>query len=415
MKILADENIPYVREVFGGLGEIRCAAGRAISADMLKGVDSLLVRSVTRVDEALLAGTDVRFVGTATIGFDHVDVDYLNHAGIAFTSAAGSNSNSVVEYVLTAILTLAERYGWELAGKTLGIVGVGNIGSRLGKKAKALGLTVLPNDPPVQRRTGDSRFVSLAEALQADIITFHVPLTKSGPDATYHLLNAETLKMIRPDALLINSSRGAVVDNLALKQCLTEGSIGPVVLDVWEGEPNIDVELLDAVAIGTPHIAGYSLDGKVNGTIMLYEALKAFTSQNCRVGNLLPTPSLVGQAMPDIVQSVTEKDTLAPETKHFTAEHLLPAPPVARMTLETDGKTDQNVLMRAMMNIYDIRRDDHTLRGIAFELLHRRREHFDRLRKEYPTRRESHNTLVSLKPYRKELAEKLAMIGFRIV
>ncbi|MCK5270110.1 MAG: 4-phosphoerythronate dehydrogenase, partial [Sedimentisphaerales bacterium] len=277
MKIVADENIPFVREIFASLGDVLCVSGRQMSAGVLAGADVLLVRSVTKVNEQLLSDSSVRFVGTATIGTDHVDREYLSSREITFVSAAGSNSNSVAEYVITAILILAEKYGWELQGRTLGIIGVGNIGSNIEKKAPALGLKVLPNDPPLQRETGDKRFVSLARVLEeADIITCHVPLTRSGPDATWHLFDQEKLGRLRPDTLLINSSRGAVVDNKELKKQITKGNIGPVVLDVWENEPEIDMGLLDQVAIATPHIAGYSLDGKVNGTVMLYQKLCEF-------------------------------------------------------------------------------------------------------------------------------------------
>ncbi|MFC1783155.1 4-phosphoerythronate dehydrogenase [Planctomycetota bacterium] len=294
MKIVADENIAYVKDIFAPLGLIECIPGRPMTCGALKEADVLLVRSVTRVDADLLEGSAVRFVGTCTIGTDHIDLDYLKKRGIAFADAVGSNANSVAEYVLTAILVLARQKGWDLNGKTLGIIGVGNIGSIIEKKAPALGLKVLPNDPPLHRKTADPRFVSLDQALQADIISLHVPLTASGPDPTFHLLNENNLPRLKPHTVLINTSRGPVVDNNALKNCLTARTIGPTVLDVWENEPNIDQQLLDLVAIGTAHVAGYSLDGKANGAAMLHAAVCDFfnLTGKTNIAALLPTRPL---------------------------------------------------------------------------------------------------------------------------
>jgi len=188
IKIVADENIPYVKKVFSQLGEVTCVSGRSICSAMVAKADALLVRSITPVDQELLENSPVRFVATATIGTDHIDQPYLKNRGISFASAAGSNANSVVEYVLTALSVLAKKHQWHLEGKTLGIIGVGNIGSLLEKKAQALGLKVFLNDPPLARQTGDNRFVNLDEALACDIISCHVPLTQTGEDATYHLL-----------------------------------------------------------------------------------------------------------------------------------------------------------------------------------------------------------------------------------
>jgi len=222
----------------------------------------LLVRSETKVDESLLRGNGVKFVGTATIGTDHVDVDYLGREGIAFASAPGCNSNAVVQYVFSALFTLAQRNGFKLKGKTLGVVGVGNIGSKIVRVGQKLGMNVLQNDPPRERISHDPEFRSLNELMISDFITIHVPYTKSGSDPTHHLFNGERLTAMRPGSLIVNTSRGAVVDNAALKAALTAGRPGAAVLDVWEGEPDIDIELLAKCAIGTQHIAGYSIDGR---------------------------------------------------------------------------------------------------------------------------------------------------------
>ncbi len=379
MLIIADENIPYVEDVFGGLGTIRCVAGRDLSRRELDAADVLLVRSVTKVNEPLLAGTPVRFVGTATIGTDHVDMDYLRRQNIAFSSAAGSNANSVAEYVMTALLTLAQPYRWRLAGKSLGIIGVGNIGSRVERYAEALGMDVWPCDPPVQERTGDDRFVTHAEALEADFVTFHVPLTKTGPWATHHLLDEKTFAALRPETVIINSSRGAVVDNQALRAWLAGNGMGPVVLDVWENEPDIDAALLEQAALGTPHIAGYSLDGKINGTVCLYRAL-------CRFLNI-------------------EAD-----------ETVIPRPPVAQSTwvIKTAGLDEQDILTQAMQRIYDIGRDDADLRKIQNLPPVERGCYFDRLRKSYPVRREAGNYRVTLSPFVPRAANYLEAMGFKV-
>lgn len=380
MKIVADENIPFVREIFASLGEVLCVSGRRMSADIVVDADVLLVRSVTKVNEQLLSDSSVHFVGTATIGTDHIDQEYLSSREITFVSAAGSNSNSVAEYVITAILVLAEKYGWELQGKTLGIIGVGNIGSNIEKKAPALRLKVLPNDPPLQRETGDKRFVSLTRVLEeADIITSHVPLTRSGPDATWHLFDREKLGRLKPGTLLINSSRGAVVDNKALKKQITKGNMGPVVLDVWENEPEIDTELLDQVAIATPHIAGYSLDGKVNGSVMLYQKL-------CKSLGIEATSRI---------------------------DRLLPTPPSPTIELDVTGKTDQQLLTQAMTCIYDIMGDDSRLREMITLTNSEKGGYFDELRKNYPTRREAFNTRIKLHGPTDRIREKLAILGFK--
>lgn len=254
MKLVADPNIPMVREAFSAF-DITLIPGRAIHPASVRDADALLVRSVTPVNASLLAGSRVRFVGTATIGTDHVDTGYLAQTGIGFASAAGSNANSVAEYVVAALLELAERHKFRLRDKSLGVIGVGNVGSRVVRYARALGMRVLQNDPPLGLHE---------RAFEADIVTVHVPLLET----TQHMFHHDNLEKF----ILINTSRGAVVDNRALLKAIDGARVAGAVLDVWENEPNISPELLDVVDIGTPHIAGYSLDGKVNGVHMIYEA-----------------------------------------------------------------------------------------------------------------------------------------------
>lgn len=279
LRIVADQNIPLVQEAFGGLGTVKTLPGRAITSVDVQDADVLLVRSVTPVDAALVEGSRVRFVGTATIGTDHVDAAYLQSRGIAFAYAPGSNAESVVEYVLAALLRLAVRQGEALRGKTVGIVGCGRIGGRLAERLPAFGVRVLKNDPPLAAAQANGErdaFVDLADVLEAsDVVTLHTPLTRDGAYATYHLIGNEELARQPEGAWLVNASRGPVTDNEALKHARADGRPAALVLDVWEGEPTPDPMLLSRTSLATPHIAGYSYDGKVQGTAMLYDALTA--------------------------------------------------------------------------------------------------------------------------------------------
>ena len=265
MNIVADENIPYVAEAFRKLGDVFTYPGRRIDSRAVKDAGILLVRSITKVDEHLLHGSGVRLVATATIGYDHIDLDYLRSEGIELASAAGCNASSVAEYVVAALLILARRHKFSLSGKTIGVVGVGNVGSRVVEKARILGMDVLQNDPPLERKTGKACFRILDELLaRSDILTLHVPLTREGQDATYHMADEALFRKMKNGSFLINTSRGAVVDNTHLVTALKQKRLEGAVLDVWEREPEINEGLLRAVDIGTSHIAGYSLDGKTN-------------------------------------------------------------------------------------------------------------------------------------------------------
>ncbi len=373
MKIIADPNIPFVREAFSALGEIQFVPGRQINASVVRDADTLLVRSVTPVNGALLDGSRVKFVATATIGTDHIDQEYLRARGIGFASAKGSNANSVAEYVVAAMLEIARRDQFRLRDKTHGVVGVGNVGCRVVRYGEALGMRVLQNDPPRERAEGSRHFVSLERVCaEADIITLHVPLTKTGRDATHHLFDGTKLAALERSPLLMNTARGAVVDNHALLKAIDAKWINGVVLDVWEGEPNISTELLNRVDIGTPHIAGYSFDGKVNGTLMIYRAA-------CEFWKIKPT---------------------------WDPGPLMPAPAVPSIELTAGaGDDDEDVLRRAITQIYDITADDRALR--------RRPKEFDRLRAEYPVRREFFNTELTLHGANEGLRRKFAALGFK--
>ncbi|MFP4173458.1 MAG: 4-phosphoerythronate dehydrogenase PdxB [Candidatus Hydrogenedentota bacterium] len=378
MRIVADENIPYVREAFEGLGEIETMPGRAMDAAAVRDARVLLVRSVTKVTPELLEGSQVEFVATATIGEDHIDRDYLAKRGIGFASAPGSNANSVAEYIVSALLVLGQRGKLDLGQCRLGIVGVGNVGSRVHAKAQALGIECVLNDPPLARSTGDERYRPLGEALACDVITVHVPLTREGPDATHHLGDAAVLSQLPREAVLINTSRGAVVDNPALLEALEQGALRGAVLDVWEHEPHISALLLEAAELGTPHIAGYSFDGKVNGTRMIYEAA---------CNHFGWTPS-------------------------WTPAPLLPPPPCPEVAVDS-RQPRLDALASAVHAVYDIRRDDEALRQLIPAAESERPGLFDRLRKEYPQRREFQNTRVHVAPPDDALSSVLRGLGFK--
>ncbi len=382
IRIVADENIPYAREAFGSLGTVELVAGRSITNAILKNADILCVRSVTRVNEELLYGTRIKMVTTATIGTDHIDESYLQQAGIAFSSAAGSNSNSVSEYITAALLTLAERKGINLAGKTIGIIGVGNVGSKVARKCSELGMRVLKNDPPLKDLTGSKEYVELDELIPAaDFITLHTPLTIKTKYPTYHLADGNFINRMKPTAILLNSSRGSVADGEAIKRALKDKKIAGVVLDVWENEPVIDVELLRMVDLGSPHIAGYSFDGKVNGTEMIYLAV-------CRFLGVEPS---------------------------WQPRTVMPAPALPSLTLDPSSADEQTLIMQAVKQLYDIEADDARLREICSEPMANRGKFFDQLRKHYPVRREFQNTRIEFSsPASVSLKQTLTGLGFQL-
>jgi len=378
MRIIADRNIPFVAECFSSIGDVEVDAGRQMTAKVVRDADILLVRSVTPVDSKLLAGSKIRFVATATIGFDHVDTEYLAKNNIGFASAPGSNANSAAEYVIAALLKISHKKNFDLQGKSIGIVGVGNVGSKVATKAAALGMKVYLNDPPLHRQTGDPKYLPIKKLYDCDFVTLHTPLTFEGIDKTFHLADERFLKSLKDCCMFLNTSRGGVVDSAALKAAIKSGKFAAVVLDVWENEPNIDIELLRMVDIGTPHIAGYSLDGKIAGMIMIYEAA-------CKYFGFEPK---------------------------YRIEGFLPKPAVPQ--LELGPTAEQDVVPQAVEKIYDISRDDFGLKRILDEPAEGRAKFFDNLRKNYPVRREFHNTQVALNTPCEGLAKKLAGIGFRV-
>ena len=371
MKILVDENMPYARELFSRTGDVLAVPGRPLPEAELQDASGLMVRSVTKVNAALLAGTPVKFVGTATAGTDHIDDASLAAAGISFSAAPGCNAIAVVEYVFSSLLLLAERDGFELRDRTVGIVGVGNVGGRLQKRLQAWGVKTLLCDPPRADRGDRETFHSLDDLVaQADILTFHTPLFKDGPYKSWHLADAALLMALKPNTILINACRGPVVDNAALLEVLKMRHDLSVVLDVWEPEPDLSLELLDKVDIATAHIAGYTLEGKARGTTQVFEAWCDFIGQPQQVA----------------------------------LESLLPAPEFGSVTLR--GKLDQPTLKRLVHLVYDVRRDDAPLRKVAAKP-----GEFDRLRKQYEERREWSSLQVHCDDA--ETAAMLNQLGFR--
>ncbi len=385
MKIVVDENIPQAAEAFQNFGNLKLLKGRMITNAVLsewtsteKDADILIVRSVTKVDENLLKGTNIKFVGTATSGIDHIDVEYLKRNGIEFADAAGCNSYPVAEYVIAAIVRIFLEKKWTFHGKTLGVIGVGKIGSKVAAFGEALGFNVLKNDPPLQRKTGSNEYVTLDEILKCDVITLHVPLSYTGIDKTLNIISKEKIERLKKDAVLINTSRGEVIDNLFLKKELKEGKPLSVVLDVWENEPSIDFELMNLVSSGTPHIAGYSLEGKVNGTEMIYKKLCRYLG--CK---MLWRPKF---------PKISEEKIILDESTNL-----------------------EEALSNIFLKIYDIGKDDRMLReGIRMKK-EARIELFDELRKNYYVRREFNNYTIKLISQNEQLATILEALRFKVV
>ncbi len=379
MKIVADENIPLVREFFGSLGGVHTLAGRSMTPEVLEDADVLLVRSVTRVSAELLGSSTVRFVGTATIGEDHIDKEYLASREIGFAGAPGSNANSVAEYVVACLLELAQQRGFALAEKTAGVVGLGNVGSLVKEKLEVLGVQCRAHDPPLADR-GVPGLTSFKNVLKADIITFHVPLTDNGLYPTRHMAHYDFFMSCRPGTILINTSRGAVFDTGGLLRALRERQDLAAVLDVWEGEPEINVELLRHTAIATPHIAGYSLDGKYAGSEMIYRAACGY----------LRLPA--------------EKDLSRIVDQRAVGTYSIG---------ETDDEQQQ--ICTLVKSCYCVTDDDSRLRKGSLADPGSRGVLFDRLRKEYPVRREFSCYDVDVQEAPRELVKKIQGLGFHVL
>lgn len=374
MKIVCDNKIPFLRGVLEPYAEVVYLPGKETTPEVVRDADAIITRTRTICDESLLKGSSVKVIATATIGFDHIDTGWCEEHGIIWRNAPGCNSWSVKQYMSSVLVSLSRMRSFDLEGKTLGVVGVGNVGSKVAQAASALGMKVLLNDPPRERREGSGDFVSLDEILRrSDIITLHVPLSREGEDATWHLFDAERIGKMSPSQILVNSSRGPVVDNAALKQALKARAIAGGVLDVWEGEPDLDPELVSLLDITTPHIAGYSADGKANGTAAS-------------------------------VRTVSEVLGL-PLTDWFPGDIPLPSMPL-EFGIDAAGKTRQEVLSEAVLYTYDVLEDSGRLRGNLGS--------FEKLRGDYPVRREPSAFTLNLKGGDTALAGALGALGFKV-
>jgi len=348
LSIVADANIPLVSQAFQSIGDVCVLHAESITSEVCRSADILLVRSVTHVNQSLLSGSRISFVGSATAGIDHIDQNALRQQGIHFRHAPGSNADSVVEYVLTALILLSTLKTKPLDQLTLGIIGCGHVGGRLARRAPALGLKILKNDPPLAQQDS-SGFVDLHTLLtKSDILTFHVP---KAPD-TYHMISDAELRLMKPGAWILNTSRGDVIDNQALKIQLSLENLDACVLDVWENEPTPDVELLKKVTFATPHIAGHSVDGKLLGTIMLYQA-------------------------------VTEYFGLEPSWNY---QHILQknVPPPLLIPPQS------NWLVALSQHLYDLEADDSRMRNMISLPKDQVAPWFRHLRRSYPPRRSFH-------------------------
>jgi erythronate-4-phosphate dehydrogenase len=372
IKIIADNNIPFLKGALEPYVEVVYLPGKEITQEVIKGADALLIRTRTKCTESLLKNSDVKFIGTATIGFDHIDTQYCENNNIEWTNAPGCNSSSVQQYIGAALLKIAADFDFQLKDKTLGIVGVGNVGSKVESFARALGMRVILNDPPRARNEAFSDFHSLKTLLfESDIITVHVPLNVVGEDCTYNLFNDKIFKKMKNSAWFINSSRGEVTKTSALKKALASGKLGAVI-DVWENEPDIDLDAMAKTFLATPHIAGYSTDGKANGTAMVVNSLSEYFKLPLK--NWYPLN--------------------------------VPVPVAPEIIIDTKGKSEQEIIKEAVLHTYNISYDDAKLRLSPSD--------FEKQRGDYPLRREFSSYKVKLTGGNEEVLKTLENIGFKV-
>ena len=371
MKIVADDKIPFLKGALEPYADVVYISGSKISRIDLKDADALLIRTRTKCNESLLKGSTVKFIGTATIGYDHIDTVYCDKNGIKWTNAPGCNSSSVQQYITAVLLKIANDREISLKGRILGIVGAGSVGSKVEKTANAFGMKTLINDPPRERKEGPGRFVSFHTVLrESDIITLHVPLNRTEADRTFHMFSGEIFSKLGKKVWFINSSRGEVVETASLKNAVRLGLIEGAVIDVWENEPDIDTELLSLASVSTPHIAGYSTDGKANGTSMIVNSLSSFFG--------LP---LKGWYPSDI-----------------------PQPEKTVIDIDCKGRNEEDIAHEIVKMTYDVGYDDKNLRNTPGD--------FEKLRGNYRVRREFTSFRVVLKNSYQEIENMLKQLGF---
>lgn len=373
--IIIDDAVPYAKAIFSHLGNVITLPGKSINAQAVKNADALIVRSRTLVNAELLDGSTISFVGSTVVGLDHIDQKYLKNNQIHFYSAQGCNANSVAEYIITVLFELAEKFNFNLTDKTLGIIGVGNVGQKVYNKAKLLGITCLLNDPPrLEKEPGlvtSDNYVDLDQCLTADIITVHTPLTRKGKHPSYNLISADKLKQIKPHQILINAARGGVINEQAWVNTDTKANI----IDCWENEPEINESLYQTAYLATPHIAGHSLEAKVAGSTMVYQEL-------CKIWNIS-----------------TQNDWMAE----------LPAKPDIITVSQTDSI--QKSLNEIFNKTHDINVDDAAIRSNDILNLHNKYEKYRRI---YPIYREWNKQRIK-KTDNQELNNLLKLLGFSLV
>lgn len=374
MKIIIDDKIPYIKGAFEKVAEVIYLPGNKTTPEIVKDADAIITRTRTICNETLLKGSSVKFIATATIGYDHIDTNYCSQAGIQWTNAPGCNSESVNQYIASALFSWSMRKRVDLAGKTIGIVGVGQVGSRVAKTCETIGMKVLLNDPPRERAEGSDKFVSLKTIQEeADIITFHVPLNMTGIDSTFQMVDKKFLLNLRNKPLIINSCRGEVFNSEDVLNTLKSGNISGLIIDCWENEPDINLELLKLAEFGTPHIAGYSKDGKANGTKMSVRAVSKFFKLGM--------------------------DNWQPEKVE----------PPENPVFEIDGnqRREYSILAEAILSTYNIETDDGALRESPVN--------FEKLRGDYPVRREFDSYSILAKNIEEVTLVKLKKLGFKII
>jgi len=374
LKIITDDKIPFLKGVLEPYVDVVYLPGAKITAPDVKDADAIFTRTRTKCDASLLENSRVKLIATATIGYDHIDTAYCDAAGIRWVNAPGCNSGSVQQYLTAVITTLAHKRKLKLSDLTTGIIGVGNVGSKVALVARTLGMRVLLNDPPRADREGHEAFTSLGQLLpECDIVTCHTPLTKEPPYPTYHLASDDFFNRMKKGSIFINTSRGPVTDSQALKQAITT-KLSACILDVWEDEPHPDASLLAETFIGTPHIAGYSSDGKANGTAACIREFRDFFGL---------------EALKDWYPSA------------------IPPPPMpVAFPLDGAGKNFEQILFEAVTHTYPIWEDSNLLKTSP--------ETFEKQRGGYWIRREFHNFTIQPKNVDKETLESLKNIGFNL-
>jgi len=373
MKIVADDKIPFLKGVLEPFAEVEYIPGHKIRNEHIKGADALIIRTRTICNKELLQHSKIKIIITATIGYDHIDTSWCEQNGIIWRNAPGCNSGSVMQYIGSALVYLSRQHTFHLKDKTIGIVGFGHVGTKVAKLAELLGMKIILNDPPRAREEASNRYFCFDDVMQnSDIITFHVPLNRSGVDKTVHLINRENVNRLKPGVCMINSSRGEVMDTVALKEAFMKNKISSAILDVWENEPDIDVDLLRLTDIATPHIAGYSADGKANGTAMAVQALSHFFQLG--LDDWFPS--------------------------------FIPPPENKLISIDCQNKTVEQIVEEAIYATYDITTDEKALRQSVST--------FEKQRGEYPLRREYHAYKVQLKFSNQKIIDRIQNLGFDI-